>query len=279
MRLTTTETTLTPDSIDNHHNWLIGQGASEHTARAYTSDLRLFLGEQVTPMATVEELDRRARLWLNRNRQPRGTWSPKTTQRRCTALRSFGKFIGHPEVLADYRNPHAARGEAHPLDGGIEAVKAMLLAGHSREQRCLVALCGLCGLRVNEAVSVRIKDVDQENMMLTVHGKGAKDRRVPISTRAWPNIAGGMVAAVLRGDDRLVPIAERTARETITRIGERAGLGHVSSHDLRMTFGTAAYAGSKDLRAVQELLGHASSKTTETYTGVAVTAMRKAAEL
>jgi site-specific recombinase XerD len=156
----------------------------------------------------------------------------------------------------------------------------MIEASRSHQHRALVALCGLCGLRVAEAISVKLSDIDTKEMVLFVHGKGDKKRWVPLSDKAWRYLAPAAAEAMIARRARVVTMADRTAREVITRLAVEAGLTrHVSSHDLRATFGTAAYAKTKDLRAVQDLLGHASSKTTETYTGVSERAMRDAADI
>lgn len=273
----TTVTTVTQESFALHRMWLIAQGGSEHTARAYNSDLRLWTEDCPTVLGqelTATELE--AMAWLNMGRK---VWKPKTTQRRRTALRSYARYLGEPEYLGTYRAPTAAPGYAHPITGGIDAVQQMIDVAVEPHHKALIALCGLCGCRVNEAVTVTTDDLNLVHFMLTIHGKGAKDRDVPISARALPWLMIAYGRAVAGGYKPLVPMAERTARATITRIGERAGLGQVASHDLRMTFGTAAYAKTKDLRAVQDLLGHSSSKTTELYTGISTTAMRAAADL
>jgi integrase/recombinase XerC len=273
------EMTLTLDSIESHRAWLIGRGASVHTVRCYSSDLTLFHREMLGTTGTVTMSPKDASFlmtkWMNTGRR---VWSAKTTQRRRTALRSWCAYMGKPHLLDDYRAPTAATREAHPIDGGIDAVMKVIESCGSPEHRALIALCGLVGCRVNEAVTVRARDVDRARRMLTIHGKGAKDRIVPVSERAWPYVLVALAQTLTRDDDRLVPLAERTARATITRVGKNAGM-KISSHDLRMTFGTAAYAKTKDLRAVQQLLGHSSSKTTELYTGVSGSMMREAADL
>lgn len=275
------ERILTLDSIDQHRSWLIARGASAHTARCYTSDLSLFHKYLTTWMDPSQPMSKTVfhntvTSWLNVNR---GKWSAKTTQRRLTACKSYFKFTGHDGLLDDYRAPTAAVREAHPLDGGIDTVVALIEAAATPEHRALIALCGLVGCRVNEAVTITSADVDFGKREVTVHGKGAKDRIVPVSERAWPTIvAAWALTCVADADKRLVPMAERTARTTITRIGARIGVP-CSSHDLRMTFGTAAYEKTRDLRAVQYLLGHASSKTTELYTGVSSRMKREAADL
>lgn len=270
---------LTPETIGHHRSWLVGQGCSPHTARAYCSDLMLFTTD--SPQAVgldigTAELEAQAVIWLNEGRT---VWKAKTTQRRRTALRSFAKYGGNDDFLRHYRTPSAAPGYAHPVAGGVEAVQAMVDAALSVEHQALIALCGLAGLRVAEACAVTVPDVNLSLQMLLVHGKGAKDRSVPISPRALPYVAFAYGRALAAGRDRLVPLADRTARQVITTVARRAGLGHVASHDLRMTFGTAAYEKTRDLRAVQELLGHSDSKTTELYTGISTGAMREAADL
>jgi len=275
---TTRETILTHESIERHRSWLTGRGASVHTVRCYASDLRLFLA-WMAPATEVPmvEFETCAQAWLNLHRR---VWGAKTTQRRRTALRSFAGFAGMPEVLLDYRAPSAARPVPHPMPEGAEGVIRMVEAAHGAQHRALVALCGLCGLRVHEAIAVRVADVDTRDMTLVVRGKGDRRRVVPISATAWRYIGDAVAEAVLAHRAHLVPLADRTARDVITRLAKRAGLArHVSSHDLRATFGTAAYAKSKNLRAVQDLLGHATSRTTEIYTGVAERDMRDAADI
>jgi integrase/recombinase XerD len=282
----TKETTLTPESIARHRSWLIERGASEHTARAYSSDLTLFFKDRGTYLLmpstepSITETDRlrsNMMIWLNSGRK---RWSAKTTQRRSSALKSWLRYAEMPNLLESYRNPTAARGEAHPLPGGMDDVQRLLTTAATPERAALVALCALVGCRVSEACSVRGEWIDYPKRSIRIYGKGSKDRIVPISDRAFPYLANAHLRAHEAGRPTLLPFSERQARKIITALGKHAGLSvAISSHDLRMTFGTLAYAKTKDLRAVQELLGHASSKTTETYTGVSGAAMREAADL
>lgn len=275
---TRTDLGFTLEAIEQHRFWLTARATSPNTIKAYTSDLHLFL--QANPAAhgleiTTPELEMIAMLWLNEGRK---TWKPRTTQRRRTALRSFGKYLGNPMFLAEYRTPTVVSGGAHPLPGGIDAVDKMIDVAGSVQHKALVTLCGRVGLRVNEACTVGPDDYDARFKTLRVMGKGAKERTVPLSVRAQGVVVLAVGAAILDGSPTLVGLAERTAREVVTRIGKRAGLGHVASHDLRMTFGTEAYNKTKDLRVVQDLLGHASSRTTEGYTGVSMASMRAAVD-
>lgn len=147
--------------------------------------------------------------------------------------------------------------------------------------KALLAMNGLMGLRIDECINITPVHFDTDNMTLTVRGKGDKTRVIPISDRAWKYLVDQYTYCVqIDPGQRLVPYSNRGARAAISRHGRNAGLSrHVASHDLRATALTASYEKTKDLRAVQELAGHADPKTTMIYTGVSMTAMREAANL
>lgn len=151
---------------------------------------------------------------------------------------------------------------------------------HQENHKALIALCGLCGCRVAEALSIRPSDFDLEQMLLHIRGKGDKGRHVPVSNRAWDVMALSVTRAFVSENAQVVGLRDRFARQIISDLGERAGLRrHISSHDLRSTFATEIYNRTLDLRLVQELLGHSSSTTTELYTGISQDKMRAAVEL
>jgi site-specific recombinase XerD len=182
-------------------------------------------------------------------------------------------------MLGDYSAPTAARGIPHPLPEGIEGVYRLINCTHNEKQKALVALCGLCGCRVAEALGIKPSDFDLDRMLLTIRGKGDKTRIVPVSDRAWEVLCTPVTRAFVEGNREVVGLKDRFARRVITTLGERAGLKRaISSHDLRSTFGTEVYNRTKDLRVTQELLGHSSSQTTELYTAITLENMRAAVE-
>lgn len=183
-------------------------------------------------------------------------------------------------MLTDYSAPTPAKGVAHPLPEGMSGVERMLAVAKNERQQALVTLCGMCGCRVAEALAARPSDFDLQNMTLTIRGKGDKERIVPVSKKAWDILVSPVTRAFIENDREVVGLKDRFARRLITDMGERAGLKRrISSHDLRATFGTAVYDKTLDLRLTQELLGHASSQTTELYTGVTMDKMRGAVDL
>ena len=280
------ETTLSPEAIARFRNSLCGRGRSENTIRAYESDLTEFLKwakpklvtGHLTPGVTEIVFNAWATTWLNEFRL---TLAPKTTARRLTSLKAWAKWARWTaEELDEYKAPVPGKPIAHPIPEGITAVLAMAEAARNDRQRALVALCGLCGLRVAEALAVTPSCFNTGEMKLTVRGKGDKERTVPVSARAWELISPALLDAVLDNHATVVGYHDRFARTVLTNLGRKAGVSRrVASHDLRATFGTAVYDGTLDLRVTQELLGHASSKTTEGYTGVKFEKMRAAAEI
>lgn len=151
----------------------------------------------------------------------------------------------------------------------------------ARRDRALLELLYATGLRVAEAVSLDWRDLDLKERTLRALGKGGKERMVPFgrpalaALRAWRERWDG-VRRVGDGDDDAVflnarggRLTDRSARRVVDRWVEAAALARgVHPHTLRHTFATHLLEGGADLRAIQELLGHASLATTQRYTHV-----------
>jgi site-specific recombinase XerD len=269
--------TLTYESIEQFQNSLCAHGRSEKTAKAYGTDLKTFLKEIDQGEISMEEFEMTAQNWLTANRR---IIAPKTTSRRLTSLRVFAKWAGHSDVLSDYSTPTVARGQSHPLPEGMDGVRRLIEVARNEKQKALIALCGLCGLRVAEALAIKPEHFKLEQMMLIVRGKGDKTRVVPVSPEAWGVLAMSVTAAMCDGGREVVDIKDRFARRVITDLGVKAGLRrHISSHDLRATFATAVYDKTQDAMLVRELLGHSSVVTTQLYIGVEMTKLREAVQL
>lgn len=268
------ETILSLDSIERYRQWCIGRGRSTNTVRAYSADLRAFLTATGGEVAK-DEYEDLAMSWLNLTRN---IAAPKTTVRRLTSLRSFGRWaFDLPSPLSEYIPPVPGKTIAHPIPEGIPGVLSMIDHAKNCEQRALIALGGLAGCRINESLSATLNWINLNEMTLTIRGKGDKTRTVPIGPQAWQHMQDAYVMAHTKADKRLVSYKDRFARQIVSNLGARAGLVRpVSSHDLRATFATAVYDDTLNLRLVQELLGHASSETTEIYTGIGMASMREA---
>ena len=207
---------------------------------------------------------------------------PKTTNRRLTSLKAFAKWAkwGLIEELEDYSAPTALKGQPHPIPEGIEGIKTMIETAKTPRHKSLVALCGLLGLRIGEALMVRPSHFNFDNMQLTVRGKGDKTRIVPVSTYAWSILASPVTTAFCDNDRLVIGLKDRFARDIIKKLGERSNLRReISSHDLRATFATEVYNKTLDIRLVQYLLGHADSSTTEIYVGRTVEQLKAGVEI
>lgn len=269
-------TTLSIDSIDHFHNSLSARGHSKSTVKAYTSDLRTLLKEMETNEISMEEFQFAGMNWLTANRE---RVAAKTTGRRLTSLKAFARWSGWPrDELDEYIAPIPLKGQPHPIPEGIPGIRAMIAATDRHKYKALVAIPGMAGLRVAEALSVRPSHFELDAMMLKVYGKGKKMRRVPVSDECWSNISTAVLTAFVTGtDEPVVGLKDRHARSVISRLGEKAHLSrHVASHDLRATFATELYNRTLDQRLVQEILGHASMDQTSLYVGVAQEKMHAA---
>lgn len=274
---------LSAESIEEFLSSMTVNGHSHNTIRGYRADLTGLLRWMEANPSKLP-LEGQAATYLTAMRPK---WQPKTMERKLTALRSWAKWAGAPAFLATYKAPKPARAEPHPLPGGIADVHRMVtvaLEGDNERRlrdAALVALCGYCGLRVGEAIALRPSDYHRSGTSAALRfiGKGGVERRVPVPLAALPLIEGAIAHAEFWERGTIIGLKDRHAREVLTRLAERAGVARpASSHDLRATFGTEAYRHSKDLRAVQELLGHASAKTTEIYTAISDDAKRAAIE-
>lgn len=257
--------------------YLTSRGKAEYTIKAYVSDVRMFFLETNIAEIELDSLEYQAALWLNRYRR---IVAPKTTCRRLTSIRKLG-LVFQREILKEYNTPTPAKGVPHPLPEGPTDLKRILAVASNDDQRVLVALLGLCGLRISEARGIGPSNFNltSDPRTLTVFGKGDKQRVIPITNTAWDILCTTVTKAWIDKRPTLLVYSDRGARELITTLGLRAKISRpISSHDLRATFATAAYNNTNNLRVVQELLGHANVTQTELYTGVKMTEMAEAAD-
>jgi site-specific recombinase XerD len=138
------------------------------------------------------------------------------------------------------------------------------------------------GLRVGEVVRIRISDVDEQSGLIHLHrAKGAKDRYTILSTSFLGTLAEYLYEYrprefLLEGQDGRRHYSERSVQAVFEHAANNAGITKdVSVHTLRHSFATHLLEAGTDLRFIQELLGHSSSKTTEIYTHVSKKSLEK----
>jgi integrase/recombinase XerC len=271
---------------------------SAHTVRAYVGDVVGFLDHlQRLGGRSVGDVDLGAlRGWLGILRA-RGA-SRATIARRSASLRTFCSWA-HRAALID-SNPGqllASPKTRRTLPAVLridEAVQLMTAEGErdvpeavALRDRLIVELLYGTGVRVSELVGLDIGDVDRQRRVLRVLGKGAKQRTVPYGAPAdralgeWlargrPELADAGAGAALLVGVRGARIDQRAVRAIVHRRAAAVpGAPDLGPHALRHTAATHLLEGGADLRAVQEVLGHASLATTQIYTHVSVERLRK----
>ena len=265
--------------------------ASANTLRAYGDDVARFLGFQREhlggtvsehALAKLRPADIRAFIATRRS-QGLGAGG---VQRALAGIRSFYKFLAREGILENaapraVRTPRIKRGLPRPLSE-VDAQRAIDEAGEhnvewlgARDAALLTLLYG-AGLRISEALSLKRGDVPLAET-LTILGKGRKERVVPVLPLLKDAIDDyaakipftGAPSAPLFLSRRGKPMSPREAQSLMQKLRGRLGLSdRATPHALRHSFATHLLQGGGDLRSVQELLGHASLSTTQTYTAI-----------
>ena len=283
-----------PLEVEEFLTWLrLERGRAPSTIDAYRRDLRAWvdhlrpLGRRVTAVVEDDIID-----WIHALRD-RGE-SPATVKRRVVAVRSLHRYLAEEDVVAhdvgaEVAPPAVRRGLPKALSE--EQVTALLDAVPGsdpvgrRDRAVLETLYGT-GVRISELVGLSLGDVDLHDGYLRVLGKGSKERVVPILGTAneamveWLSPAGrGALMPTRwrrRDDEEAVFLNQRGGRLgrqgmwlVVKAHGATAGLADVlTPHVLRHSCATYLLDHGADIRAVQELLGHASIGTTQVYTRV-----------
>ena len=255
---------------------------SPRTIDGYQRDLLAFLdwlnGNDIDPARVDSQHIRR----YAANRHQQGL-APKSLQRHLSTLRAWYRFLlregkVHVNPADGVRAPKVKRRLPHTLD--TDQVSRLLdLPGDAPldlRDRAIMELFYSSGLRLAELVGLDVADVRSDDGLLTVTGKGRKTRRLPVgryahtAIEAWLAVRPQLVAPnesalfVSRRGNRL---SARTVEQRLRQRAIEQGMPqHLHPHMLRHSFASHLLESSGDLRAVQELLGHADIGTTQIYT-------------
>jgi len=159
-------------------------------------------------------------------------------------------------------------------------IKQMISINTNIKHRCILSMLYSAGLRRSEIINLKIEDVDSKRMLIKVtNGKGKKDRLTLLSNTLLEDLRGYYkkyrpTTYLFEGASGSKYSGSSIAK-IVARSGHKAGIRKkVSPHTLRHSFATHLLENGTDLRYIQNLLGHSSSKTTEIYTHVAVNAVK-----
>jgi site-specific recombinase XerD len=263
------------------------RGAAAKTRQAYAADLRQFAAwascRRVEPPDVTHRVLRHYAAALSERR-----CAPATVARKLAALRAFFTTLReHGEIAANPADLLSAPKRAQELPAVLapDAVSALLdripaSTPLELRDRALFEIAYASGLRAEELVSLDVSSVDFDAEELRVEGKGSKTRFVPAGEPALRALARYLErarGALARGDGENALFLSKSGRRLSTSDIRRrlsvwarhaAVQGAVHPHALRHSFATHLLEGGADLRTIQELLGHASVSTTQTYTRV-----------
>ncbi|HEY7072393.1 MAG TPA: site-specific tyrosine recombinase [Acidimicrobiales bacterium] len=285
---------MVPLDVEEWLSWLATErGRARSTLAAYRRDARRWcrwLDQRGVALAEVREADVEAYIGDLRG----GELAPATVARAVVAVRSLHRFLADegraPEDPgADVATPRVPSGLPKALsEAEVEALLAAVVGDEpvARRDRAMLEVLYGTGVRISELVGLRLGDVDLESGLLRAFGKGSKERIVPLGRHAAAALAawlgpGGRPALVperwaRRGDAEAVFLNRRGGRLTrqgawlvVKHWGSEAGIAdRLTPHVLRHSCATHMLDHGADLRAVQEMLGHASVSTTQVYTKV-----------
>jgi integrase/recombinase XerC len=263
------------------------QDASPHTLRSYRADLLEFVqhaghGNSGDWLAAVDS--RTVRAFLVRLHD-RGL-DAVTIARKLAAVRSWFRFLVRRGVLErnvarEVRGPRMPKKLVSflPIDEAAALMDGKPIAGPERlRDAAVLEMLYASGLRVSELAGLDLDDVDRARQTVRVLGKGRKERIVPIGRKAREALNEYLAARGNPADEEPLFLNHRGGRLTPRSVERnlkvqllKAGiLKDATPHALRHSFATHLLDGGADLRAIQELLGHASLSTTQKYTQVSV---------
>ena len=264
---------------------------SPHTLRNYGADFREFLDYFSPPGSeppSPENIDLLAlREWLGHLYDC--SLQPATIRRKLAAIRGLFRFLSRQHRIETdparlLRLPKMPK--TLPEVPNAETTNA-LIDGASREElerpfpardRLLLELLYGCGLRISEAVGLDFQDLDRGERWLRVRGKGKKERQVPYGSKAAEALEHWLAERELKKNSSALflnfrgeRLTDRGARQIVKFYSIHvAGDSSIHPHTLRHAFATHLLNDGADLRAIQELLGHARLSTTQKYTHVAL---------
>lgn len=268
----------------------IERGASRETIRGYRSDLRQFLSyagivrPATAPALTPEEVDpltiRGYLAWLDRKKEKKASLA-----RKLAALRSFFRFMTREGLAgqnpaAEVRTPKLPQYLPRVLTKDDANALMEFPEGDdlsARRDRAILETLYSTGARVSELVGMNVDDLNRSDGLVRLRGKGRKERIVPIGTVALEALRE-YDELLSRHEERAQPVffnhrggrlTARSVERIVEKYSRRLSGGSVSPHALRHSFATHLLDEGADLRAIQEMLGHASLATTQKYTHLA----------
>jgi integrase/recombinase XerD len=269
---------MASDPLDTFMTWMrVEQGRSRNTLSAYQLDLTSYVAWLTTQnttifTVTVQHLERFVGYLRSTGR------APKSIARQFAAVRMFHRYLTQEEIRTD--NPALAEEDVVRLLSSVTGVDSF-----ARRDRALLEFFYATGARVAEVCGLSMSDIDMQDSLVRLFGKGSKERIVPFgrichqALTDYFDLGGRPTLApeqwATRKDQDAVflgvhgtRLSRQAAYNIVRKYGEIAKIKDLSPHALRHSCATHMLVHGADLRVVQELLGHASVSTTQIYTKV-----------
>jgi len=221
--------------------------------------------------------------------------SENSKRRTISALRGFYKFLqfdGHivknpaEDLIAPQKGSYLPKFlNQNDVESLLSVPDVSMEIG--LRDRAILELMYACGLRVSEAVDLKMSDIDADSGILTCKGKGSKTRKVPIGKSAVEWVKRYLILRRKQENIEINnlfvnfagrPLNRQTIFKFIKKYAEKVGLEDVSPHTLRHSFATHLIQNRADIRSVQQMLGHADISTTQIYTHLTDTHLRQTYE-
>lgn len=268
-------------------------GLAEKTLSAYASDLKAYISSLRDAAVLVPGRIERDHVLGHLIALRKRGLAPRSLSRHLSAIRRFHQHLAGEKIIesdptADFESPRHVKSLPNVLSPSeVERVieSPDLTTPKGVRDAAILELFYSCGLRISELAALPLKDVSIEEATVRVRGKGSKVRLVPLGRTAMQRLSAwlGVRAEMQPGESVLFvgPGGKRMGRTTVWQVVKRAARdahvrGNVTPHSLRHSFATHMLDQGADLRAVQEMLGHADIGTTQIYTHVSSDRLSKA---
>jgi integrase/recombinase XerD len=297
------------ETLNSAIEWFIGHCAnhrklSVHTLKAYRHDLRVFagfmsktaVGQNSAPISVVDKSS--VQNWLNNMREIK----PRTVRRRLATIKSMFSslerqgYIGN-DPLGRFRSEIKV-GSSLPRIIARSTVRSLLRSPRKqvakapssqarlKQESTLLEMLFSTGMRVGEVSATTVGQADLDRQIISVHGKGNRERQIPIVCEAlqealsdqidWRHSNGATSESPLFVNGRGLRLSDQSIRSILRRHARNISAKRITPHMLRHTIATLLLEDGVDLRHIQRLLGHSSIMTTTIYVHVSERSQRRA---
>jgi integrase/recombinase XerD len=267
------------EQIKKFKQWLQSKRYSDNTIKTYVDALKSFLTFFNTK--SVFEITNEDVILYNNDYILKNKLSSSYQNQIVNAIKLYFKTIQNIKIEVD-KIHRPKREKTLPNVLSKEEVKTILEASNNSKHKTMLSLIYSCGLRRSELLNLKPTDIDSKrNIVIIRQGKGKKDRITPLSAKILEMLRGYYKEYkpklwLFEGQNEGVKYSERSLEEVLKKSIRLANINKpVTLHWLRHSYATHLLESGTDLRYIQELLGHNSSRTTEIYTHVSTKSLQQ----